>query len=74
MTSTPPMYQDSSAGTPDSRTNGDAGSPRHSLERSRSNTALGPAAVMAGIVAGSIGGWSPVKRANGDEETERLLV
>ena len=31
--------------------------------RSRSNSAFGPAAAMAGIVAGSIGGWSPVDRS-----------
>lgn len=30
--------------------------------RSRSNSAFGPAAAMAGIVAGSIGGWSPIGR------------
>ena len=30
--------------------------------RSRSNSAFGPAAAMAGIVAGSIAGWSPVER------------
>lgn len=34
--------------------------------RSRSNSAFGPAAAMAGIVAGSIGGWSPIGRR--DEE------
>lgn len=30
--------------------------------RSRSNSAFGPAAAMAGIVAGSIAGWSPIGR------------
>ena len=34
--------------------------------RSRSNSAFGPAAAMAGIVAGSIGGWSPIERRDGD--------
>lgn len=34
--------------------------------RSRSNSAFGPAAAMAGIVAGSIGGWSPIERSTGD--------
>ncbi|KAF1945231.1 calcium transporting P-type ATPase-like protein [Clathrospora elynae] len=38
--------------------------------RSRSNSAFGPAAVMAGIVAGSIGGWSPIDRT-GDNESIR---
>jgi Ca2+-transporting ATPase len=30
--------------------------------RSRSNSALGATAVMAGIIAGSVAGWSPVER------------
>ena len=34
--------------------------------RSRSNSAFGPAAAMAGIVAGSIAGWSPIERRDGD--------
>ena len=34
--------------------------------RSRSNSTFGPAAAMAGIVAGSIAGWSPVERRDGD--------
>jgi len=37
--------------------------------RSRSNSAFGPATVMAGIVAGSIGGWSPIDRAIGDNDS-----
>jgi Ca2+-transporting ATPase len=37
--------------------------------RSRSNSAFGPAAVMAGIVAGSIGGWSPIDRPDGDKDS-----
>lgn len=40
--------------------------------RSRSNSAFGPAAAMAGIVAGSIGGWSPIGR-RGDEENSMTL-
>jgi Ca2+-transporting ATPase len=36
--------------------------------RSRSNSAFGPAAVMAGIVAGSVAGWSPIDPA-GDNES-----
>ena len=35
--------------------------------RSRSNSAFGPAAAMAGIVAGSIVGWSPVDRPGGGD-------
>ena len=34
--------------------------------RSRSNSAFGPAAAMAGVVAGSIAGWSPIDRRDGD--------
>lgn len=50
-----------------------AKSPRYSLARSRSNSALGPASVMAGIVAGSIAGWSPIERDAADDERTRLL-
>ena len=35
-------------------------------DRSRSNSAFGPAAAMAGIVAGSIAGWSPIERREGE--------
>jgi P-type Ca2+ transporter type 2C len=36
-------------------------------DRSRSNSRFGPAAAMAGIVAGSIaGGWSPIERGQGE--------
>ncbi|KAF2838811.1 calcium-translocating P-type ATPase [Patellaria atrata CBS 101060] len=45
--------------TPDSR--------RSRRNRSRSNSAFGPAAAMAGIVAGSIAGWSPIQRGEGEE-------
>ena len=37
--------------------------------RSRSNSAFGPAAAMAGIVAGSIGGWSPIGRREDDDHS-----
>lgn len=37
--------------------------------RSRSNSAFGPATVMAGIVAGSIAGWSPIDRKDGDNDS-----
>ena len=47
--------------------------PRYNLARSRSNSALGPASVMAGIVAGSIAGWSPIERSAADDESTRLL-
>ncbi|KAF1956021.1 calcium transporting P-type ATPase-like protein [Byssothecium circinans] len=35
--------------------------------RSRSNSAFGPATVMAGIVAGSVAGWSPIDRQGEDD-------
>lgn len=41
-----------------------------SRNRSRSNSAFGPAAAMAGIVAGSIAGWSPIERRDGDNAGE----
>ncbi|CAG8427274.1 unnamed protein product [Penicillium salamii] len=37
--------------------------------RSRSNSAFGPAAAMAGIVAGSIAGWSPIERGHGEADS-----
>ncbi|KAH7068921.1 hypothetical protein BKA63DRAFT_97987 [Paraphoma chrysanthemicola] len=40
--------------------------------RSRSNSAFGPATVMAGIVAGSIAGWSPIDRNGGDNDSIRF--
>lgn len=45
--------------TAESRKRGRAG-------RSRSNSALGATTVMAGIIAGSVAGWSPVERPHDD--------
>ena len=39
--------------------------------RSRSNSALGATAVMAGIIAGSVAGWSPVERGYSDNDSLR---
>jgi Ca2+-transporting ATPase len=39
--------------------------------RSRSNSAFGPAAAMAGIVAGSIAGWSPISK-DGDDGSIKI--
>ncbi|PYH68142.1 putative P-type calcium ATPase [Aspergillus vadensis CBS 113365] len=50
--------------TPDSRS--------RRRTRSRSNSAFGPAAAMAGVVAGSIAGWSPIERAPGDGEAFKV--
>ena len=44
------------------------------LDRSRSNSAFGPAAAMAGIVAGSIGGWSPINRPADDNHSAFTLA
>ena len=41
--------------------------------RSRSNSALGATTVMAGIIAGSVAGWSPIERNyNGENESTRF--
>lgn len=37
--------------------------------RSRANSAFGPAAAMAGVVAGSIAGWSPIDRTHGERDS-----
>ena len=47
--------------TPESRK-----SRHHRLGRSRSTSAFGPAAAMAGVIAGSVAGWSPIGKR--DEE------
>jgi Ca2+-transporting ATPase len=39
--------------------------------RSRSNSALGATTVMAGIIAGSIAGWSPIERNYDDNDSVR---
>jgi Ca2+-transporting ATPase len=52
------------AQTPESRT--------RRRTRSRSNSAFGPAAAMAGVVAGSVAaGWSPVGSHHGDRDTPK---
>lgn len=37
--------------------------------RSRSNSTFGPAAAMAGVVAGSIAGWSPIERGHDEADS-----
>jgi Ca2+-transporting ATPase len=49
--------------TPASRKRGRSG-------RSRSNSALGATTVMAGIIAGSVAGWSPIERNYNNSENE----
>lgn len=51
--------------TPESRRRGRS-------NRSRSNSALGATAVMAGIIAGSVAGWSPIERGYNDSESARF--
>jgi P-type Ca2+ transporter type 2C len=46
---------------------------RSRSNRSRSNSALGATAVMAGIIAGSVAGWSPIERAYGDNDSIRFF-
>ena len=53
--------------TPESRRSASRRSPR-----SRSNSAFGPAAAMAGIVAGSVAGWSPIGRRSEDGSSMRF--
>jgi P-type Ca2+ transporter type 2C len=45
---------------------------RSRSNRSRSNSALGATAVMAGIIAGSVAGWSPIERGYGDNDSIRF--
>jgi Ca2+-transporting ATPase len=47
--------------SPDSR--------KRRANRSRSNSALGATTVMAGIIAGSIAGWSPIERNYSDNDS-----
>lgn len=51
--------------TPESRKRGRS-------NRSRSNSALGATTVMAGIIAGSVAGWSPIERNYGDNDSMRF--
>jgi len=44
---------------------------RSRSSRSRSNSALGATTVMAGIIAGSVAGWSPIERREGDTDATR---
>jgi Ca2+-transporting ATPase len=45
---------------------------RSRTNRSRSNSALGATTVMAGIIAGSVAGWSPIERSYGDNDSMRF--
>ena len=60
------MTESGSLHTPESRA-------RHRT-RSRSNSAFGPAAAMAGVVAGSIAGWSPIDRTQAESESSPVAA
>ena len=45
---------------------------RRKANRSRSNSALGATTVMAGIIAGSVAGWSPIERGYGDNDSMKF--
>lgn len=68
QTPNPESQQDNNSiytqNTPESRR-------RTRSNRSRSNSALGATAVMAGIIAGSVAGWSPIDRAVKEEGSPR---
>jgi Ca2+-transporting ATPase len=67
MPQTPVNEPATELGSPGPPTPGSQRSLTRRRSRSRSNSAFGPAAAMAGIVAGSIGGWSHMERRDGDE-------
>jgi P-type Ca2+ transporter type 2C len=60
-------------GTPNTQANGDAGRPHHDWMRYRSSSGLGPAAVIAGVIAGSIAGWLPLERGSRDSDSIKFL-
>lgn len=65
--STPNGEQDSGSpppATPESRS--------RNRTRSRSNSTFGPAAAMAGVIAGSVAGWSPIERPHEDQGSWNL--
>lgn len=45
----------------------------HKRRRSRANSAFAAAAMVPGVVAGGVGGWSPVERAPSHKDSEALL-
>lgn len=57
----PGVHSPAGGHSPDSR--------KRKANRSRSNSALGATTVMAGIIAGSVAGWSPIERGHGDNDS-----
>lgn len=64
---TPVLEQENSFGSP-VQTLSPESRRRSRSGRSRSNSALGATAVMAGIIAGSVAGWSPIERTSADND------
>jgi Ca2+-transporting ATPase len=66
---TPEYRREDSFGTPQPAYQTFETRKRGRSNRSRSNSALGATTVMAGIIAGSVAGWSPIERSYGDNDT-----
>lgn len=65
---TPVYQQEDSFGTPQPTHPSPESRKRGRSNRSRSNSALGATTVMAGIIAGSVAGWSPIERNHNDSD------
>ena len=65
---TPEYQREDSFGTPQPTYETPQSRKRGRSNRSRSNSALGATTVMAGIIAGSVAGWSPIERNYGDHD------
>lgn len=68
---TPEYQREDSFGSP-ATTHSPESRKRGRANRSRSNSALGATTVMAGIIAGSVAGWSPIERNYGDNDSMRF--
>ena len=66
---TPEYQREDSFGTPQPTHPTPESRKRGRSNRSRSNSALGATTVMAGIIAGSVAGWSPIERNYGDNDS-----
>ena len=65
---TPEYQQEDSFGTPQPPHPTPESRKRGRSNRARSNSALGATTVMAGIIAGSVAGWSPIERNHSDND------
>jgi Ca2+-transporting ATPase len=68
---TPEYQQEDSFNSPISGSHSPE-SRKRKANRSRSNSALGATTVMAGIIAGSVAGWSPIERGYGDNDSMKF--